>query len=280
MVLIPPTKRPSGGRTLGNHEARVRVLERALARFGPLDGFIRYDFENVGDWLYVETTEDAGSGPNGWGQEFVDSGGSGFHFDTTGYYQVDADGRFNIEAQDLIHFTGHNDFDVDLDGTDFNLATVGGDIILDAYDGATAGGQIYLHSDFETYLQLSPGPTGGGMIFEASNPGATMLFETDHSMFFQTFGATSYIQMSPNFDVNFLLGKNNAYISTGGSSPNDITMLPGTDGFLVHGGPHDFRLFGGETFTVYDGSGNPKIRWTEGTNDLHIPTGGVVVADL
>jgi hypothetical protein len=36
----------------------------------------------------------------------------------------------------------------------------------------------------------------------------------------------------------------------------------------------------GQTFTVTDHLGNPKIQWTEGTTDLHIPAGGVVVADL
>ncbi len=36
----------------------------------------------------------------------------------------------------------------------------------------------------------------------------------------------------------------------------------------------------GRTFTLKDHNGNPKIRWTEGTADLHIPTGGTIVADL
>lgn len=34
MVLIPPTKPPSAGRTLGNHEARIRVLERLRRNAG------------------------------------------------------------------------------------------------------------------------------------------------------------------------------------------------------------------------------------------------------
>ncbi len=36
----------------------------------------------------------------------------------------------------------------------------------------------------------------------------------------------------------------------------------------------------GGVFEVWDHNGNPKIRWTEGTVDLHIPTGGTIVADL
>ncbi len=36
----------------------------------------------------------------------------------------------------------------------------------------------------------------------------------------------------------------------------------------------------GQKVTILDNAGNAKIQWTEGTNDLHIPTGGTIVADL
>ena len=36
----------------------------------------------------------------------------------------------------------------------------------------------------------------------------------------------------------------------------------------------------GKVFEVRDHLGATKIRWTEGTNDLHIPTGGTVIANL
>ncbi len=45
-------------------------------------------------------------------------------------------------------------------------------------------------------------------------------------------------------------------------------------------GDFDLTLAAGKTFTVRDHLNAVKIRWTEGTNDLHIPTGGTVVADL
>ncbi len=36
----------------------------------------------------------------------------------------------------------------------------------------------------------------------------------------------------------------------------------------------------GDTFTVKNHSGNAKIQWTEGDADLHIPSGGTIIADL
>ncbi len=39
-------------------------------------------------------------------------------------------------------------------------------------------------------------------------------------------------------------------------------------------------LAAGQKFTVLDSTNAPKLQWTEGTADLHIPTGGTVVADL
>ncbi len=58
MVLIPPTRPPSGGRTLGNHEARIRVLERSRRGSGPsrvVSGVVLDDGASVylpgsGDW--------------------------------------------------------------------------------------------------------------------------------------------------------------------------------------------------------------------------------------
>ncbi len=56
MVLIPPTKPPSAGRTLGNHEARIRVLERRRGGSGPRIVYGRiYDDGEIldagsGDW--------------------------------------------------------------------------------------------------------------------------------------------------------------------------------------------------------------------------------------
>lgn len=45
-------------------------------------------------------------------------------------------------------------------------------------------------------------------------------------------------------------------------------------------GPITIRLGAGQTLTVLDNSNNPLFRVADGSADLHIPTGGNVVADL
>ncbi len=64
----------------------------------PLTGFIRYDFENVGDWVSVETTNRGG--PDNVAYRFVDSGGRGFLFRSLGgniLIEMDG-GNFDFEA--------------------------------------------------------------------------------------------------------------------------------------------------------------------------------------
>ncbi len=47
-------------------------------------------------------------------------------------------------------------------------------------------------------------------------------------------------------------------------------------------GPGNFevKLDAGQTLTIKDHLGNPKVQFTEGSPNLHIPTGGTVIADL
>ena len=71
------------------------------------------------------------------------------------------------------------------------------------------------------------------------------------------------------------------YASLAGATGLTLQGGSSTPGFMFlddTGVEVDLRA--GLTFTLKDSSGNPKIRWTEGTLDLHIPAGGTVVADL
>ncbi len=90
---IPIVRRPGIPTSVGDHETRIRALERKR-----LDGFIRYDFDNVGDWLSVETTNRGG--PDNVAYRFVDSGGRGFLFRSLGgniLIEMDG-GNFDFEA--------------------------------------------------------------------------------------------------------------------------------------------------------------------------------------
>ncbi len=74
MVLIPPTKPPSGGRTLGNHEARIRVLERS-----PRQGW-RFDTDNEGGWGYVFSNDSTDIDYGEYGMALGDKSGEGALF--------------------------------------------------------------------------------------------------------------------------------------------------------------------------------------------------------
>ncbi len=77
------------------------------------------------------------------------------------------------------------------------------------------------------------------------------------------------------------LGDIVAVIPSDGSQPFVVRTDDSVDRLTYQAGVGlTGRLGAGEVFELRDSSNNPKIRWTEGTNDLHIPTGGNVVADL
>jgi len=68
------------------------------------------------------------------------------------------------------------------------------------------------------------------------------------------------------------------------SSKTDILLFTtqGNGGSikLLSDGSIEFNLGSGATFTLLDSSANPMLQMTDGSPDLHIQTGGVVVADL
>ncbi len=238
-----------------------------------LDRFIRYDFENVGDWLYVETTEDAGSGPNGWGQEFIDSGGSGFHFDTTGVWQLDADGRIIVNGGERIDVSSVNDLNLNIGGGLDADITGAFEANAFQFDFDTADSNSWLYD------------SGWGLNF--GQTGATGLIFNDGFLQFQT---EDYFNMFADDYINLVT------FAFHGGHAGDINISPAGQLYITPGngfagvigggvqwnvfGDVDIQLQAGDTFVLRDHSNNPKIQWTEGTNDLHIPTGGVVVADL
>ncbi len=157
----------------------------------PLTGFIRYDFENVGDWLYVETTDHGG--PNDYGINFV--------------------------ASDPIVFTSASFIDWSSEGGTIDTGSGG--------FGINAGGVTV---------------TSNGPISLDSTTGDDISLITS---------GTGKVNIEPHGDCN-----------------------------IDPAGNCEVHLAPGKTFTVFDHLGNPKVRWTEATSDLHIPTGGTIVADL
>ncbi len=83
----------------------------------------------------------------------------------------------------------------------------------------------------------------------------------------------SGVTLSDLGSLNLILLSSNffqIYDSTGGT----VRLLVGEDGTFV------FGLGTGTTYTVVDSSNNPMLQMTEGSPDLHLPTGGNVIFDL
>lgn len=150
MVLLPPASRPSETRTLGNHEKRLRALERVLASLG-----WRFDFDNQGGWGKLTFR---GATPGS-------SGDTGF--------------ELNVLAED----GGAGDWEINVEGN--MLATVGGFVIAELGGNTfqlTPAGFFYLlaaggvfklfDSGGNPILQMTDGspdlhlPTGGSVIFD------------------------------------------------------------------------------------------------------------------
>ncbi len=180
-----------------------------------LDGFIRYDYENVGSWLFIEVTTDGSDLPSlpmpgvtgkanwliphttgGFGPEVVWSLGN---FDTRNSWGS-GDGAFWVEGMIELHAYGSGGF------RNWTIDDLGW--LMSLTNGA--------------YLEATVDDNGH---FEFNTSVGDMRWHLD----------------STGLDTSFGVGR---------------------------------------TFTLKDHNGNPKIRWTEGTADLHIPTGGTIVADL
>ncbi len=133
----------------------------------------------------------------------------------------------------------------------FQLGPDGGrDLEINATDGIVSADILFNPYQFDVTAQSINFSTGDGS-FEV-DPGRDAVFNML---------ATHTFSIASSTGSTFVV-----------DNDHDITSSPAQD-FVV-------QLLAGQTFTLLDSSSNPKIQWTEGTNDLHIPTGGTIVADL
>lgn len=133
MVLAPQWLRPGVGRSLGNHEARIRALERRAAGSG-----WRFDTDNEGGWGYLQFNDcfdldllpDPLAVGGTWGAAFEDDSGCGFVIGSTT--------TLLLKSRDILSVESIGNW----------VATIGGDISF------TVFGSIFLN------LPAAPGPTG------------------------------------------------------------------------------------------------------------------------
>ncbi len=134
----------------------------------PLDasGIQFSTYPQLGNWLYVETSNASGS-PNGLGVEFYDHSGTGFMFRTLAGLQMQADVSIIFTSGDFL-FTG------DMSGTDDFVVSVGANILLTSNGGNqqiamqdTVGIQLFVDPTTTDYITLS----SGGLVKILSLPG-------------------------------------------------------------------------------------------------------------
>ncbi len=174
----------------------------------PLFGFIRYQTENIGDWLYIETTDDD-TLTDGYGMKLnLSSGLEILAPAPNGSIVFNTGGQFQVTM------------------LDWNMIGTGSQVIdFSGQAGFAANQQDY----------------GGSWTVRAD--GLASMLDMDNS--------------------------------------GDINITPAND-FLANpvGGDVNLRIPTGKTFTVLSHTGFPQIQWTEGDIDVHIPSGGTIVADL
>lgn len=228
-------------------------------------GGIAFDTDNEGGWLDI-ATNDADS--NDYGMDFTDASGAtnGIRFRTTdnaGPITLDPDGSVlltpsqNVETDLTIshsfiikNHSGTPIFQVDEDGT---ITPSGGGGI--EFDTSNAGGYLELavnSTDTNGYGMEVQDTGGGGFLYQFGTGASSYLFVANQTIVGLGSGGTFSVQSSGFLEI---------------AAFDEI-------------GQFDFFLGSGATFTLYDSSSNPMFQMTEGSPNLHIKTGGTVIADL
>lgn len=224
---------------------------RDHARFGsdPIPGLgdgLRYDTDNEGGWFFAaanDTTESGGAPSIG----YTDGAGNTY---TSGFsWQFD---------------TGSSD-------APFAITNDGGFVVDTAGDA-----EMFVGSTFH----INGGALDVGMI-------STIGIRTSdgsHGLTLAVTGADAcsiemaHGQITALADAEFDVTAGTTMTFQTGSG--GISITPAAELSMAPGGSVEVVLTAAQTFTLKDHLGNPKVQWTEGTTDLHIPTGGTIVADL
>ncbi len=257
----------------------------------PLSGFIRYDFENVGDWLDVAAT---GIGPSGYvdffdvnaadNQENTNDavswpfGGFGIKATYSGDGATLTGQTIEVSAGEASSLVGQY-LKVDSSGGPGGTI-IGQQVDLtvgDAMFGAASYGEI-VGGDGSSVISYNinasvSGSSGAARVINAS---ATATDDSEATGAQLSASAVDADGVGGRF-TGTTSGTGDAY----GLLANALAGGSGTPyGIWSDAGHIHLRLDTGQTFTIVDASGNPKLQWTEGSPNLHIASGGTVIADL
>ncbi len=278
---VPIVQRPGLPATAGDHERRIRALERQRKPTGPASGFIRYDFENVGDWLDVTAT---GKNPDtSWPVHFDVATDGSNNVDGVGFQDLGLVGGFVIEARKPGETVSLGGITVLMEGD--SASTITG-----MSTGIAAGGTIIGHQDsiltpgssYQAGTQGRYEDTGGGSSVYGADLAATGVSSSDVAAYYGNATASSALGDGATSASGAELF---AHATGGDATAYGVQAYvyladsaTGYSGYFVGGG-FFAKLDSGATFEIQDASFQPIFRITE-NGTFHIKTGATWVADL
>ncbi len=223
---------------------------------------IYYDFLNVGDWLSVEVTDGGG----------LLSRAMGWYAGPTSYHDMEWKCFDGTLTGDMLL----SPYNFDVQAQQMNFSTLDSDV-------GGGGGGIALQAQ-TTITLVATQPGSGNILFDtqgqfyATMNDWNMIGTGSQVIDFsgQTGGANQQ-----DYDGSWTVRADGLASTLDMDTSGDINITPAND-FLANpvAGDVNIQVPTGKTFTIKNHTGFPQIQWTEGDTDVHIPSGGNIVADL
>lgn len=232
---------------------------------GTAGGDIRFDFDNIGDWLSVQTTGLGGVFNTGIGLEATD-GGIQIQSDNT----VSGNGFLQLNSLG----DGNGGLNLDADGTNgggVNLNSRGagdGGIQLDARGASSGGIGITSHSAGEINVVQQGGDDltvvgkGAGVTRLASEGAGELLLDTLNG------AGTALLQLQSGAGGILIGASNGGFLTAGGNiviiSGDDAPMAGTVATVQIRINPHS-------AFTVIDGAASTTYFQADSSGHIHMP---------
>lgn len=263
MTLVRPGARVNTENALGNHEGRVRDLERLPK----------------GRWIYVgdypsdpDTTPDSPPFENSW----INNGGGDrrlrFRRDNEGNTQIagsvtgGAAGTVVTTLPELYRMS-EDEYAVGMSRLDTTLILTGW---LFATDGTlTMLGSLSFDGGSSDLDALHWGTNTDddeeGLTLDAQTPGQNI----------NIYGDSLLLDADSDITINF-----DGLLGAFGGATSEINLIAASTGWQIEPAIIFAQMDTGAVFEIRDSAGDPVFRITDGVDDVHIKSGWSIVADL
>lgn len=262
-MRIPVQRRPGVGTSLGSQQRGLDALER----WPP------------GRWVYVgdyptdpDTTPESPPFENGW----TNAGGGDrrLRFRRTNEWQTEIAGSVTGGTPGTVVTTLPDLYRI----TETEYAATGTSAVDVAIWRLTPNGEL-------TYLgSLVTGGAGSdttAIHYDVVNSGGSLTINTTGGNAAFNTGVDDFTvdaeDINLSADDDFLLSADDRINMT---AVNQIQAFIGDLGWRFAPNVFEIYLASGDTFTIYNFNGDPIFQMTDGSPDIHIPTGGSIIADL